>query len=92
MALVGIVGDAESESIVIEWTPRFLKAHPNWTKKKLLPWLDSDQPVRVSGYLMFDPDHVNHLGKFRDTLWEIHPITKFEVFQNGAFVNMDTLK
>jgi hypothetical protein len=92
MALVEKSGDAESQSVVIEWTPRFLKAHPNWTKAKLLPWLDSDQPVRVSGWLMLDPDHVNHLGTYRDTLWEIHPITKFEVFKDGKFVDMDKLK
>jgi len=40
---------------------------------------------------MVDPDHVNHLGKYRDTLWEIHPITKFEVFKDGNFVDMDDL-
>ena len=91
LALVADVGDAEKGSIVIEWTPRFLKAHPNWTKSKLLPWLDSDQPVRVTGWLMVDPDHVNHLNKYRGTLWEIHPITKFEVFQNGQFVDLDNV-
>ena len=64
---------------------------PNWTKQKLQPWLSSDKPVRVSGWLMLDPDHRNHLGKFRNTLWEIHPITKFEVFKDGAFVDLDGL-
>lgn len=91
LALVLNIGDAESSSIIIEWTPRFLKAHPKWTKTRLLPWLDSDRPVRISGFLMVDPDHVNHLRKYRGTLWEIHPITKFEVFQNGQFVNVDQL-
>jgi hypothetical protein len=91
IALVKDPGDGESTSIVIEWTPRFLKAHPNWTRTKLLPWLDTDKPVRISGWLMVDPDHVNHLGKYRGTLWEIHPITKFEVFQNGSFVDLDEL-
>lgn len=91
IALVGKIGDGEAKSIVIEWTPRFLKDHPNWTKAKLLPWLDTDKPVRVSGWLMVDPDHANHLGKYRDTLWEIHPITRFEVFRDGEFVDMDGL-
>lgn len=91
IAIVAKVGDGEATSIVIEWTPRFLKAHPNWTKAKLLPWLDSDKPVRVSGWLMVDPDHVNHLGRYRNTLWEIHPITRFEVFRDGEFVDMDDL-
>lgn len=92
IALVEKPGDAEATPIVIEWTPRFLKAHPNWTKAKLLPWLDSDQPVRVSGWLMLDPDHTGHPGKYRGTLWEIHPITKFEVFRDGKFVDMDALQ
>jgi SH3 domain protein len=91
IALVATAGDVEKNSIVIEWTPRFLKQHPNWTKAKLLPWLRANKPVRVSGFLMVDPDHVNHLGRFRDTLWEIHPITKLEVFENGTFVDMDAL-
>lgn len=54
----------ESSAIVIEWTPRFLKDHPNWTKAKLEPWDKSTNPVRISGWLMLDPDHVAHLGKF----------------------------
>lgn len=91
IAIVAKVGDGEAKSIVIEWTPRFLKDHPNWTRAKLLPWLDTDKPVRVSGWLMVDPDHVNHLGKYRNTLWEIHPITRFEVFKDGEFVDMDDL-
>jgi hypothetical protein len=92
LAIVSQEGDGEANSIVVEFTPRILKNHPNWTKAKLLPWLDSDQPVRVSGWLMLDPDHTNHLGKYRDTLWEIHPITKFEILKNGKFVDIDKLK
>lgn len=91
LALVKNIGDAESTSIVIEWTPRFLKAHPTWKKSKMTPWLDSDDPVRISGWLMVDPDHVNHLNRYRGTLWEIHPITRIEVWKNGAFVDLDTL-
>jgi hypothetical protein len=40
---------------------------------------------------MFDPEHTNHLGKYRMTLWEIHPITRIEVFQNGAWIELDQL-
>lgn len=51
----------------------------------------ANNPVRISGWLMFDPSHRNHLGRFRKTLWEIHPITRIEVWQNGAWVNVDNL-
>ncbi len=91
IALVGKVGGAESDSVVIEWTPRFLKQHPKWTKTRLQGWLDSNNPIRISGWLMLDPDHRNHLNKFRSTLWEIHPITKIEVFKEGQFVDLDSL-
>lgn len=91
IALVGKAGDSESSSVVIEWTPRVLKQHPKWTKARLEPWLDSDNPVRISGWLLLDPDHRNHLHKFRSTLWEIHPITSIEVFKNGQFVDLDSL-
>jgi len=47
--------------------------------------------VRISGWLMLDPDHRNHLGTFRSTLWELHPITKFEVYTEGQFVDLDHL-
>jgi len=92
IALVEHPGDGEATSIVVEPTPRIKKDHPNWTKKNLTPWLDADQPVRISGWLLFDPQHRNHLKKYRSTLWEIHPITKIEVWDNDAetWVDLDT--
>lgn len=57
---------------------------PKWTPIRLPPWVNTDAPVRITGWLMLDPEHSNHLGKYRMTLWEIHPITLIEVFQNGA--------
>ncbi len=40
---------------------------------------------------MLDPEHRNHLNKYRSTLWEVHPILKIEVSQNGHWVDADTL-
>jgi len=92
LALVKEAGDAEKTSIVIEFTPRFLKAHPNWNRKALSDWINSDDPVRISGWLMLDPDHRNHLKRFRSTLWEIHPITRIEVWKDNRWVDVDTDK
>jgi hypothetical protein len=91
MPLVQSEGDDESTSIVVETTPRMRKLHAKWTKAALSPWVDSAEPVRISGWALLDPEHRAHLGKFRDTLWEIHPITKIEVFQDGRWVNLDDL-
>jgi hypothetical protein len=39
---------------------------------------------------MFDPDHPEQLKKSRSTLWEIHPITRFDVKVGGSWVPLDT--
>lgn len=91
MALVEHAGDLESTSIVVETTPRVRKLHPTWTPHALAPWLNSPAPVRISGWTMLDPEHRAHLGKFRSTLWEIHPIMKIEVFRDGQWVDLDHL-
>jgi hypothetical protein len=91
VALVGQAGNGEDAAIVVEPTPRIRVAHPKWTVTRLRPWLDSSDPARISGWLMFDPAHRNHLGRYRKTLWEIHPVTRIEVWQGGSWVNVDDL-
>jgi hypothetical protein len=94
IALVEHPGDGEASSVVVEPTPRLKKNHPGWTKKNLTPWLNGDVPVRISGWLLFDPQHTNHLKKYRSTLWEIHPITKIEVWDTDTqkWVDLDDVK
>jgi hypothetical protein len=87
--LVGQAGQGEPMAIVVETTPRIRPSHPKWTVTTLTQYKDNQTPVRISGWLMFDPDHPNHLGKYRTTLWEIHPITKIEASVNGQWVDLD---
>jgi hypothetical protein len=89
MALVERAGMGEERAAVVETTPRIRKNHPEWTKSNLGPWIDGHNPIRISGWLFFDTEHWNHMKKFRATLWEIHPITKIEVFTNGRWVDLD---
>jgi hypothetical protein len=91
IALVEKEGQGEAEAVVVETTPRIRQNHV-WTPAKLHDWVDSDQPVRVSGWLMLDPEHRNHLGTYRETLWEIHPITEIEVMQDGQWVALDDIE
>ena len=91
VAIVEQQGDGEELSIVVEPTPRLRVLHPKWTVARLTPWLDASDPVRISGWLMFDPAHRNHLGRYRKTLWEIHPVTRIEVWQGGSWVDVDDL-
>lgn len=98
--LVAHAHDPEKLSIVVETTPRVRKTHPKWTTTVLTPWVNSSDPVRISGWLMFDPDHPSMMydpanpnapKKYRITLWEIHPTTKIEVWKSGAWVDLESL-
>lgn len=91
MPLVEHAGDNEATSIVVETTPRVRQTHTKWTPANLASWVASDSPVRISGWTLLDPEHKAHLGKFRSTLWEVHPITKIEVFKDGQWVDLDSL-
>ena len=90
VALVESVGDGEKTAVVVETTPRMRKVHPKWTIQALTPWLNADKPVRISGWTLLDPEHRNDLNRYRSTLWEIHPITKIEVWDGSQWVDLDT--
>jgi Bacterial SH3 domain len=82
-------GQGEPDAVVTETTPRIRASHPKWMIPTLTSSKDNQTQVRISGWLMLDPVHVNHLGRFRTTLWEIHPITKIEVWVNNQWVDID---
>jgi hypothetical protein len=100
MPLTANLGDGEDVAIIVETTPRVRRQHPNWTTTRLKPWTANigskanggynKQRVRISGWLMLDPEHKDMIDEgLRSTLWEIHPITKIEVFDNGDWVDID---
>jgi hypothetical protein len=76
------------DAVIVETTPRTRPAH-KWTTAMLKPLVDSNTQVRVSGWLIFDAEHLNVVGKQRATVWEVHPITKIEVQKNGQWVDLD---
>jgi hypothetical protein len=100
MPLTANVADGEDLAIIVETTPRVRKEHAQWTRARLKPWTAhvgstanagfNGQKVRISGWLMLDPEHKDMIDSgLRSTLWEIHPITKIEVWDNGAWVDLD---
>jgi len=91
MPLVEQSGDAEATAIVVETTPRVRQFHAKWTPTALVPWVKSSASVRISGWVLLDPDHPGHLGKFRSTLYEVHPVMGIEVLQDGQWVSLDDL-
>jgi hypothetical protein len=85
------VGTDRTQSIVIETTPRVRVNHPGWTLSLLHQVVKNQEPVRISGWTMFDPEHPDQIGKTRGTLWEIHPIMQIEIEHNGQWVTLDSL-
>ena len=86
VALVKDFDDLESEALVVEPTPRFYSKHPKWVWLKLIDLEGGNEPVRISGWTLYDPSHGPHMGKHRKSMWEIHPITKIEIFREGKWV------
>jgi len=81
-------GEGREISLVIEPTPRSRADH-QWTLAKLKPLVTNQTPVRISGWLFFDPEHPDQLGLTRGNLWEIHPVMQIEVWQNNQWVTLD---
>jgi hypothetical protein len=102
MPLTANLREQQDVAIVVETTPRIRQQHSNWTVDRLKPWTFmigssentsyNEQPVRISGWLMVDPEHQDMINSgLRSTLWEIHPITKIEVLKDGQWVDLDDL-
>jgi hypothetical protein len=79
------------EQIITELTPAFQARRPAYTLARLRALCGTAMQVRVSGWLLYDSPHERSIGRGRGTLWEIHPITKIEVFKDGAWHDLDTL-
>ncbi len=79
--------DSKADSIVVEITPRVMAKRPGWADA--LSDLKGAH-VRLRGWLLFDEEHPEQLGKTRKTLWEIHPIMHIEIDQGGGnWVSVD---
>jgi hypothetical protein len=75
-----------AESVVVEVTPRLRAKHSRWDTSALREFVNGATPVRISGWVMLDPEHPDQVGKTRGTIWEIHPVMKIEYQQNGQWV------
>lgn len=88
---IGGTPDAEKlNSVVVEVTPRWKTVHPEWRLRYFEKLSESHAKVRVTGWLMWDEEHPDEVGKSRGSQWEVHPITNFEVFANGEWRTLNT--
>ena len=83
--LAATPGKDRRRSIVVETTPAIRALHPDWSINDIHRLVRDSALVRISGWLLFDQDHPEQLGKTRGTLWEIHPVMRIEVMRNGQW-------
>jgi len=79
--------DDISKALIVETTARTRPIH-KWVKSDLDAVVNKNVPVRISGWLLYDYEHVPVIGTQRASVWEVHPITKIEVKRNGQWVNL----
>jgi hypothetical protein len=89
VSVVSKANQAECTGVVAEMVPRHRFA--DWTVVKLTEIAAAAMPVRITGQLMFDSSHSPCQGSTaiqgdpaRASLWEVHPIYKFEVCTTGT--------
>jgi hypothetical protein len=84
----------ECSGVVVEMVPHHRPA--SWTQENVQAVANKHLPVRVTGQLMFDSSHTPCVGGAavqgdpkRASLWEVHPIYKFEVCPGGSCVSLE---
>lgn len=82
-------GKDRRRSIVVETTPRVRAQHPRWRIGALQKAARNGERVRISGWLMLDPEHPDQVGKTRGTIWEVHPIMRIEVRKGSGWESLD---
>lgn len=83
--------DEHSQVVMVVVTARVRQDH-QWTLDLIRSTIFNDHlQTRFSGWLFFNPDHPQDIGQTRATLWEIHPVTQIEVFQNNHWIPLDRL-
>ncbi len=64
--------------VVAEVTPHFQPPKTGWSYEVLLGLCQRQVRVRISGWLLHDYQHVEDVGDWRASAWEIHPVTNIE--------------
>jgi len=85
MYLTNAPNQGIAQAIIVETTPRTRPLH-NWNQAALKKLVNTKTQVRISGWLLYDFQHVSEIGTERATVWEVHPITRIEVSDgNGGW-------
>lgn len=78
-----------SQSVIAISTPQTRLGHtwaPDFIREVLI---EGRRRVRLSGWLYFNPQSPQEIGRTRATLWEITPLMQIEVFEDGQWNPLD---
>ena len=85
----GHVNTPDAKALLVGVSPRVRANHNGWTLDKLNALAGAGAKVRVSGWLMYNQDHPDDVGKTHLTPWEIHPAMQIAVSKGDQWVNLD---
>ena len=81
--------DRRYQAVIAISTPQTRLGH-TWTIEFIRDVVvEGRVPVRISGWLYFDPGRAYEIGRARATLWEITPVMQIEVFEDGRWNPLD---
>ncbi len=78
----------KEQGMIVEPTPFYKEHNTGWTLAAIKKLIKTHTKVRISGWILWDQEHSEEVGKSRGTLWEIHPVTKFEMMENNSWVDL----
>jgi hypothetical protein len=73
------------DAVVATVTPVGQDTHLNWRLADLRKLAREGAKVRISGWVFYDAEHPEQLDTTRASLWQIHPVTRIEVWRDGAW-------
>jgi hypothetical protein len=65
-------------SVVAEISPRLKKIHPHWNQAGFHALIAAHVKLRITGWMMWDQEHPDQVGKSRGTCWEVHPVHRIQ--------------
>lgn len=78
-------------TMLAEVAPRWKVVYPEWSINAFKRLADQKAKVRVTGWLLWDPEHGSDVQNSRGTSWEVHPLTKFEVWSDSTWIELRLL-
>jgi hypothetical protein len=78
-----------AEAVVAAVTPLWQARNAGWRPAALRRLAREGARVRLSGWPMYDPSHPAQVGRTRATLWEIHPVTRIDVWRGERWEPVD---